>query len=297
MNKLMLIAGAMVAVTAPAHAITLYSSTFDTGASASDFNVQSVAPSADTVIFGDNYGARGLAEAPNTPGGAAATTGLYMQTNKGTVGVNNGINAYLTAGGVSTFTGDIKVAFDLWMNVPSPLTNTTEHAMFGINTDGQNTNSRTGGVQANADGVWYHISGDGAYSGTSTTLNNRDFVGYMDNGVSARLDHLQAPFPTLFPNGPQVGAAGNGWIRVEIEEIAGNVELRFNGTVISNYANTGAADGFMFLGYQDPFSGSIGSNQLFAVYDNLTVTAVPEPASMIALGAGLLALARRRRKA
>jgi hypothetical protein len=33
------------------------------------------------------------------------------------------------------------------------------------------------------------------------------------------------------------------------------------------------------------------------VYDNLTVTAVPEPASMIALGAGLLALARRRRKA
>lgn len=32
-------------------------------------------------------------------------------------------------------------------------------------------------------------------------------------------------------------------------------------------------------------------------YDNVTLSAVPEPASMIALGAGLLALARKRRKA
>lgn len=177
MNKLMMIAGAMVAMTAPAYAVTLYSSSFDTSSSSSDFNVISVNSAADTVIFGDNYGARGVAEAPSTPGGAAATSGLYMQTNKGATGVINGINAYLTAGGVNTFTGDITVSFDMWMNVPSSLVNTTEQALFGINTDGAGTNTRTGATQTGADGVWYHMANEGGYGNTSTTPNSRDFVG------------------------------------------------------------------------------------------------------------------------
>jgi hypothetical protein len=296
MRKIQILAASAVIFAVPGMASALYSTSFDNAGVASDFNVVSVASSADTVIFGDDYGARGIAEAPGTTGGAAATRGLFMQTNKGATGVINGINAYLTAGGVNSFTGDIVVRFDMWMNVPTPLTNTTEQALFGINTDGLGTNTRTGAAQTGADGVWYHLANEGGYGNTSSTPNSRDFVGYAGNSVSARLDNGEAPFTTLFPNGPLAGAPGNGWVRVEISESAGNVELKFNGTVISNFANGGFADGFLFLGYQDPFSGSLGSTSLFAVYDNLSVEAVPEPATMSVLALGALAAAARRRR-
>lgn len=299
MKRFTTIAGLLGALSATGFGSTLYSSAFDSAASAGDFNVVSVAPSADTVIFGDDYGLRGIAEAPSTVAGNTATTGLFMQTNKGTAGVLNGINAYLTAGGVDSFVGDIRVSFDMWLNVPSPLTNTTEAALFGINTDGTGTNTRTGGTPTGSDGVWYHLSNEGGFGSTSTTPNSRDFVGYTGTTVQARLDNGQEPFLSLFPNGPLAGAPGNGWVRVVIEENAGTVELRMNNTVISSFADGGFADGFVFLGYQDPFSGSLGSRDLFAVYDNLLVEStavVPEPATMTALAVGLLALGRRRRK-
>jgi len=299
MKKLTTITGLLGALSATGFGTTLYSSAFDSAGSSSDFNIVSVAPSADSIIFGDDYGARGIAEAPNTGTGAAATRGLFMQTNKGATGVVNGINAYLTAGGVSSFVGDIRVSFDMWLNVPTPLTNTTEVALFGINTNGAGTNTRTGNTQTGADGVWYHLTNEGGFGSTSTTPNSRDFVGYTGNTVQARLDNGQQPFLGLFPNGPLAGAPGNGWVRVVIEENNGTVELRLNNTVISSFANGGFADGFVFLGYQDPFSGSLGSTNLYAVYDNLLVEStavVPEPATMTALAVGLLALGRRRRK-
>ncbi len=299
MKKFTTFAGLLGALSATGLGSTLYSSAFDSATSAADFNVISVASSADTVIFGDDYGVRGIAEAPSTTAGDTVTTGLFMQTNKGTAGVVNGINAYLTAGGVSSFVGDIRVSFDMWLNVPSPLTNTTEVALFGINTNGAGTNTRTGNSQTNADGVWYHLANEGGFGSSSTTPNSRDFVGYTGNTVQARLDNGQQPFLGLFPNGPLAGAPGNGWVRVVIEENAGTVELRMNNTVISSFADGGFADGFVFLGYQDPFSGSLGSRDLFAVYDNLLVEStavVPEPATMTALAVGLLALGRRRRK-
>jgi hypothetical protein len=276
----------------------LFSNTFDNAASANSFLVTSVANLHETVTFGYDYSVRGIAEAPSTPGGAAATRGLFIQANKppaGTTGVINGINVTAASGGIAINFNqpNLKVTFDMWMNVPTPLTNTTEQALFGINTDGAGVNSRTGATQTGADGVWYHLANEGGYGATSTTPNSRDYVNYINNGVADRKDNGEQPFLSLFPNGPLAGAPGNGWVRVAIEEVGNNVRLSLNGTLISDVVNTGPSSGSVFVGYQDPFSGSVGSTDLFVVYDNFQV--VPEPGTMAALGLGALALIRRRR--
>lgn len=88
------------------------------------------------------------------------------------------------------------------------------------------------------------------------------------------------------------------WTTLELFEI----DTPINGTFVLNSGVTksydlSAFDGgdlFLRFRYVDPTPGAW---EWYAQVDNLQVTAdaVPEPASMVALGAGLLALARRRR--
>jgi hypothetical protein len=292
-----LVASAILGSASLVSAAPVFSETFNSSASSAKFNVTSIAGSADTITFGYDYSANLIAEAPNTPSGATATRGLFVQANKpaGTAGAINGINITPAVAGSSiAFTGDTVMTFDMWLNVPTPLTNTTEQALFGINTDGLGVNSRTGATQTGADGVWFHAANEGGYGNTATAANSRDYVAYINNTVPAgqRFDNGDAPFPTLFPNGPLVGAVGNGWVQVEVADIANQITVKFNGTTVFSFLNTGPTDGSVFLGYQDPFSGSIGARELFAIYDNLRV--VPEPATLgVHAGGALLALRRR----
>lgn len=278
---------------------TLFSSTFDDATSANDFVVAQVAGSNDVITFGFDYGALGIPEAPSSPIGAAATRGLFLQANRAAPGVINGINILAANNGVLlNFTQNIDVTFDLWMGVGTDLAAGTEIALFGINkTDSNSVNRRTGATQTGADGVWFHASGDGGFGSTSTVANSRDVVAYINNDVAGRLDNLQEPLASLFPaqgNLP-AGALGNRWVTVRIQEIGNEVSMSFNGTEIFRFENTGPTAGTVFLGYQDPFSGSIPSDtdNFFAVYDNLNV--VPEPGTLAALGIGALALLRRKR--
>jgi len=291
-------AGMLAGASSAAFAAPFFSDTFDTAGSSANWLTTTVAGAGDTVTYGFDYSTKGLPEAPNTPSLTVATRGLFIQTNKNiATGVINGLNVTASAGGVAiNFNQDIKMTFDMWLGVDPTLVSTTEQALYGINTDGAGVNSRTGATQSAADGVWYHVAGEGGYGNTSTTPNSRDVVNYINNGVSGRLDNAEAPFPALFPNGPLVGTPGNSWVRVEISEVGGNVKMLMNGGVIFDVANTGPTSGSVFLGYQDPFSGSLGSNALqFGVFDNVVVEAVPEPTSLAIVGVAALAALRRRR--
>lgn len=140
----------------------LFADAFDSAASGSNFLVPQIAGSTDTITFGYDYSANGIAEAPSSTGTFAATRGLFIAANTGPVGAINGINVTAAAGGVAiNFAQDIKMSFDMWLGFDTGLVSTTEQAVFGINTDGLGVNSRTGATQAGTDGVWYHIASEG----------------------------------------------------------------------------------------------------------------------------------------
>jgi len=273
----------------------LFLETFDDGSSSGSFLTTQIAGSTDVITFGFDYSTKSIPEAPSSPLGSAATRGVFIQANNGPVGAINGINLTASSGGVAiNFSQAISFTFDMWLGYNSvTFLNTTEQALFGINTDGAGVNSRTGATQTGADGVWYHVATEGGYAATSTTPNSRDVVNYIGNTVptGARKDNNDAPFPTLFPSAAVLGTPGNSWVRVAVEELGGNVRLTMNGTEIFNVLNTGPTSGSVFIGYQDPFSGSLANTDTsFAVFDNVNVSVIPEPGTATLVGLGLAAL-------
>jgi len=145
MNKKVLLplSAALLAVTPGAASAQLFRDAFNSASSSSNFltTTSAAAGAGDVVTFGFDYSTKGLAEAPGTIVGDAATRGLFLQANKGATGVINGLNLTASSGGVAiNFGQEIIFSFDMWMGVGA-LTNSTEQALFGINTDGAGVNS------------------------------------------------------------------------------------------------------------------------------------------------------------
>lgn len=289
---------AFLLAVAPAQAaITLYEDALDD----SSANILLLGDSDTTADFIDysNFTvdgiAFGLSEAPNSVAGGTATRGLLMRANL----VSNTAQAVTAVLGTTpvSFSGNYQLSYDVFMSsniTQAGAAGTTEQALFGIGTDGIGAlEARSGG--AGRVGTWGWLANENGYGTEDTAVfeNDTELADLGDTVLGEA-----APFIAAFNSdyGLTNPEPGGEWVRVDVESINGNVSVRFNGVEFFNVASS-ATDGFAMFGYEDPFASlSNPTAQNWAVFDNIVVTAVPEPGtgSLVLLTLGAVVFRRRR---
>ncbi len=283
-------------VSAPASAAVVISDDFEVDTSA-NYTVldESNAASGDGTpdggaTFNFDYIAAGIPLAPNSTGGD--TSGLKMVANE--TANDAGAADHVTAFHNIALTGNMTLQVDIFMGVDLGASGSTEFAHIGVGSDASDFNSiftpiagvghfmsMTGEGGSSSD-YRHFVNGTPVNSGDSSYLN-------ADNTTNATAQLYQDLFPS--PPSDVAGSPTNIWTTMTIEVNPLHVRYFLDGVEIIRTPNVGSADGFVSLGYNDPFS-SVGPH--FVVYDNLIVTDVPEPASLALLGLGGLAMLRRK---
>jgi hypothetical protein len=180
-----------------------------------------------------------------------------------------------------TFTENVVLKFNMFLNFISPPTGTTESSIFGINHSGTITNRH---AKAGSDGVWFAVESDGSAQG------GRSYVVYHPVNTTSvpALDSRHANTLTeVFPNPPflAAGAAAGQWVDVTVRQEHRLVTWDINGVEILRWPNTNMfTTGTIMLGHMDSFN-SVGSTNNLTLFDNVRVwnldTALP-PASVLA---------------
>jgi hypothetical protein len=228
-----------------------------------------------TVTFNYDYTGRVVPPAPHSDGG---TMGLLVTVNKlDGVASSAGVNLYPTG---QQFSGNYALRFDMFLSFGN--SNTTEHALAGINHSGLATNRYTQAADTNntvrgGDGIWMGIVSDasdlidyGAY--TSTNASERPMV--ITNRPAAQLTSLFPNPPYAFPGSPTANGTNRAWADVEISQIGKIISLKVNQNLIFQVTNNfGYNSGKIMLGYNDQFD-SIGSVSNFVVFDNVRVVSL-----------------------
>lgn len=260
------------------------------------------------VDFGMNLSSAGGGYAiPPPPNGNA--TALHMTCNKNnlTSPAPGAVNVYYTN---VLLSGDYAVRFNMNIIEGDALASATEGPIFGINHSGTCSNWWYGsGTLApgpwSADGVWYYVTAQpggftfdyAEYTGAGGTNNN---TGWTRLATQTAPSFAQAfkvnpgPF-TCFdgsgtsgsqsPGQPANGSPGLGeddstWSDVEMKQqhdVNGNLidTLSINHTTIFTYTNTTVwTNGYLMLGYTDPFGG-VGAPEAGVYYANLQVVQLP----------------------
>lgn len=175
-----LLAAALLASTAVASA-QVFDETFDSAAASSNFNELAAynvdeATNPPTITYGYDYSSAQnsggttitVPEAPNTPGGAPAQSGLFVQVNTSSGGAQNATNVQFYPD-ISPLGDDQSITFDAFFLIGSP--GTTEYLHAGIFHAGDKVinvfQDELDGFPENpfaTDGYFFVINGDGGAS-------------------------------------------------------------------------------------------------------------------------------------
>ena len=260
-----------------------------------DGTMFSVTENGDTsVTFQFDYSELGIPSAPNGDG----TTGVRLASNL-TADDPGGGSAIAISPGIDV-SGQYQVQFDFWLNFH--INGSTEEGGAAIGFDGS-TPLAGSGLRVNTDGD----------SGTDYRLFDSTGTLGIDTGVYSipsldAQDAANVDIQAAFPAGVAPDAQGTGFTNP-----AGTFAFAWHTMLIDVDTNAETAtfsiDGFEFgtltggdysgdiaLLHTDPFGSVAGDvNLAFGVYDNLSVTQVPEPSSMMMLlcGIGMLRIRRR----
>lgn len=333
MNRPQLLAahcvGAFVAtlIAANASAATLLSDDFNTVASAANYVPVVTDATSSFATFAYDYSAMGIPSAPNSGG---STIGVKLDANFSAPNAAEAITLHT----VNSFSGDYSVKFDAWLNVNGPFpdggSGSTNYLTAGVGGDGITNNfvanTGFGGWTAvngeNGSGIDYRFYKDAALQGVATAQYAAGTATNARNGLNGYYDQLGSVDVSNLPvqgannGGPAqqngtsfAGSFGMDWHEVELLVDADGgtggaaamswiIDGLLIGTLDAGANGAFTSNGRVTLGYSDPTTnGSDNPPLSFALIDNLVVTAIPEPSTIVLFAATtLISLARPRRR-